>query len=57
LCSGLAFQPPGNAPRQFELKAESAKFWKLFGRDALLQQVAGGFGLTEGLVWDPKGFL
>ena len=48
LCSGLAFQPRGNAQRQFELKAESAKFWELFDHDAALEKVAGGFGFTEG---------
>jgi hypothetical protein len=38
------------------LKAESAKFWELFDRDALLQKVAGGFCFAEGPVRDPKGF-
>jgi gluconolactonase len=44
-------------PRQFELKAESAAFWKLIDRGATLEKVAGGFGFTEGPVWDPRGFL
>lgn len=46
-------QPP--APRQFELQAESPKFWDLFEKDAKMDKVAGGFGFTEGPVWDPKG--
>jgi PQQ-dependent dehydrogenase (methanol/ethanol family) len=49
--------PQAAAPRQFELKAESPKFWDLIAQDAKLEKVAGGFGFTEGPVWDPKGFL
>ena len=45
------------APRKFELVAKSPKFWALFDRDAKLARVAGGFGFTEGPVWDPAGFL
>jgi gluconolactonase len=44
-------------PRQFELKAESPGFWELIAQDAKLDKVAGGFGFTEGPVWDAKGFL
>jgi gluconolactonase len=44
-------------PRQFDLKAESAAFWKLIDHGAKLEKVAGGFGFTEGPVWDPRGFL
>ena len=43
--------------RQFELKAESQQFWKLIDRRATPRKVAGGFGFTEGPVWDPRGFL
>jgi gluconolactonase len=43
--------------RPFELKAESAKFWEVIAQDAKLDKVAGGFGFTEGPVWDEKGFL
>jgi len=43
--------------RQFELKAESPKFWDLIAQDAKLEKLAGGFGFTEGPVWDPRGFL
>ena len=49
--------PQAAAPRQFELKADAPKFWELIARDAKLEKVAGGFGFTEGPVWDPKGFL
>src|SRR2546423_550475 len=45
------------AQRQFELKAESPKFWDLFIRGATLEKIATGFGFTEGPVWDPHGFL
>jgi gluconolactonase len=47
----------GSSPRQFELKAESPKFWDLFTRGSQLEKVATGFGFTEGPVWDPHGFL
>ena len=50
-------QTKGSPPRQFELKAESPKFWQLFSEGAQLEKVAGGFGFTEGPVWDPRGFL
>ena len=43
--------------RKFELESNSPKFWKLISRDAKLETVAGGFGFTEGPVWDPAGFL
>jgi gluconolactonase len=43
--------------RQFHLGALSDKFWKLFDHDAKLTKVGGGFGFTEGPVWDPAGFL
>jgi len=57
-CCQLAIaQKPGETPRQFELKAESPKFWEFFAKDAKLEKVAGGFGFTEGPVWDPHGFL
>src|SRR5437763_8809961 len=42
-------------PRQFELKAESPRFWELFSVGASLEKVAGGFGFTEGPVWDERG--
>jgi gluconolactonase len=49
--------PQAAAARQFELKVESPKFWELIAQDANLEKIAGGFGFTEGPVWDPKGFL
>jgi len=49
--------PQAAAARQFEVKAESPKFWALIAQDAKLEKIAGGFGFTEGPVWDPKGFL
>jgi gluconolactonase len=45
------------APRKFELRANSPKFWKLIGRHAQMKRMATGFGFTEGPVWDPHGFL
>ena len=50
-------QAKAPAPRKFELKAESPKFWDLFAQDASLEKIATGFGFTEGPVWDPRGFL
>ena len=43
--------------RAFKLTAESPGFWKLFDRQTNLTRVAGGFGFTEGPVWDESGFL
>src|SRR5262249_10507883 len=58
LPGGQAGVSAGDAPpRKFELKAESPKFQELFAPDAKLEKVAGGFGFTEGPVWDPRGFL
>jgi gluconolactonase len=47
----------GGPPRQFELKADSPKFWELFAEGAQLEKIATGFGFTEGPVWDSHGFL
>jgi gluconolactonase len=55
LCSALYAQT--RAPRHFELKAESPKFWELFAKDAALEKIAAGFGFLEGPVWDPHGFV
>lgn len=44
-------------PRQFRLRAENAKFWQIIDKSAQLSKVAGGFGFTEGPVWDEAGFL
>lgn len=43
--------------RSFELQALSDSFWNLVDRNAKLQKVGGGFGFTEGPMWDPAGFL
>jgi gluconolactonase len=56
-CSTSVAQNKGGPPRKFELKAESPKFWELLSEGAQLEKVAGGFGFTEGPVWDPHGFL
>ena len=48
---------PQAPSRAFALKAESPKFWELLDRDASLTKLAGGFGFTEGPVWDERGFL
>jgi gluconolactonase len=53
----LSFQATDRSARKFELIALSPKFWELFDRDAKLIRFAGGFGFTEGPVWDPTGFL
>jgi gluconolactonase len=42
---------------RFELQGLSDKFWTLVERNAKLEKVAGGFGFTEGPMWDPAGFL
>jgi gluconolactonase len=47
----------GEPGRHFELRAESAEFWKLLDSKTQLTRVGGGFGFTEGPVWDPAGFL
>lgn len=61
ILSTLAFLPGAAHPqapaREFALKAESPKFWELLDHDASLTRVAGGFGFTEGPVWDERGFL
>jgi gluconolactonase len=46
-----------NPPRQFALKAESPKFWRLLDRNVQLVKLAGAFGFTEGPVWNEHGFL
>ena len=54
-CLLLDAQP--RPQRQFELKAESSQFWKLIDQRATPRKLAGGFGFTEGPVWDPRGFV
>src|SRR2546430_5357887 len=43
--------------RPLSWQAESPKFWDLIDSKAQLSKVAGGFGFTEGPVWDERGFL
>ena len=43
--------------REFQLRADSPNFWALFEPDAKLENVASGFGFTEGPVWDQAGFV
>jgi gluconolactonase len=58
LQAAVVFGQQSAAPkRQFQLKEESPRFWKLISRDAKLEVVASGFGFTEGPVWDLGGFL
>ena len=57
LLISLTWASAQERPRQFELKAESDKFWDLVPKDAKLESVAGGMGFTEGPVWDPAGFV
>ena len=45
------------AKHEFELRALSPRFWKLFAHDAKLETIATGFGFTEGPVWDAEGFV
>ncbi len=54
----LSFLTSQDKPqRKFELQAETPQFWNLFDKSAKLDLVAGGFGFTEGPMWDPAGFL
>lgn len=43
--------------REFQLQAQSQKFWNLVDHNAKLSVVATGFGFAEGPVWDESGFL
>jgi gluconolactonase len=43
--------------RKFALLPESPQFWHLLDQNAKLDLVEGGFGFTEGPMWDPAGFL
>src|ERR1700729_2063971 len=43
--------------REFALEGDSPEFWKLIAHDAKLEKYAGGFGFTEGPMWDPSGFV
>ena len=55
VCALMA-QTPSPA-REFQLNAERPDFWNLIDKGSMLEKVAGGFGFTEGPVWEPRGFL
>ncbi|HZT29867.1 MAG TPA: SMP-30/gluconolactonase/LRE family protein [Bryobacteraceae bacterium] len=55
--AGLILPAQTAPPRTFALKAESPAFRALIAEGAKLEKVAGGFGFTEGPVWDGRGFL
>jgi gluconolactonase len=55
--SGAAQSWAQKPKREFQLRADSADFWKLFDTDAKLSTVGTGFGFAEGPVWDPAGFV
>jgi gluconolactonase len=56
LCAALAAQSQ-RPKREFQLQPESPAFSNLIPEGSQLGKVAGGFGFTEGPVWDPQGFL
>ncbi|MFZ0735272.1 MAG: SMP-30/gluconolactonase/LRE family protein [Candidatus Sulfotelmatobacter sp.] len=39
------------------MQANSPDFWRLIDKEAKFSKIAGGFGFTEGPVWDESGFL
>jgi gluconolactonase len=51
------FSQAARPRREFQLEALSPQFWKLIDHGAKLSVVGGGFGFTEGPMWDPTGFL
>ena len=52
-----AFVNAARPLQEFQLQAESPRFWNLVDHHAQLGVVATGFGFAEGPVWDPQGFL
>ena len=58
-CATMCLLAPVQAQtaRTFKLEPLLPKFTELIGRNAKLETVAGGFGFTEGPMWDPAGFL
>jgi gluconolactonase len=57
VASFLSLVSAETQPGSFELQALSPRFWNLVDHNAELSLVAGGFGFTEGPVWDEAGFL
>ena len=45
------------SPREFGLQVNLPDFWRLVDMNAKLTKVAGGFGFTEGPVWNELGFV
>src|SRR3954471_5784967 len=46
-----------NVSEKPTFEARTEQLWKLVDKNEKVEKVAGGFGFTEGPVWDPKGFL
>jgi gluconolactonase len=57
VCNSAVSAQIKHPPREYQLRAESPAFWKLIRHNAKLEMVAGGFGFTEGPVWDKAGFV
>lgn len=57
LASAAAHLPAQHSQRAAGVEAISPSFWNLIDRTATLSKLAGGFGFTEGPVWDESGFL
>ena len=61
MCSvlaGVAWGQASSLPsRSFGLHADSPRFWEVVHKGTGLEKIAGGFGFTEGPVWDQRGFL
>jgi gluconolactonase len=57
LVAGTSTLRAQQAPRAFQLQADSPQFWSLINHDAQLITIGTGFGFTEGPVWDEAGFL
>ena len=55
ILGGVGLQAHRDPPGKFELKANSPRFWELIDAGAKLDKIAGGFGFTEGPVWDERG--
>jgi gluconolactonase len=57
LAVGLPTALSAQNAQTFKLEALSPKFEQIIDSDVKLETVAGGFGFTEGPMWDPAGFL
>jgi gluconolactonase len=54
---GLPTVLSGQNTQTFKLEPLSPNFLQIIDSGATLETVAGGFGFTEGPMWDPAGFL